>query len=35
MLEIDSIPVMYMVRNGDLVDKLGGLQKEPALKAFI
>ena len=37
MLQISSIPVVYMVRNGDLIDEFMGVPKDPkkAIAAFV
>ena len=35
MLEISSIPVCYMVKNGELVDVMTGNQKADKIEAFI
>ena len=35
MLQIQSIPIMYMVRNGELIEKMSGLQQGKALEDFI
>ena len=35
MLQIQSIPVCYMVRNGELVEQMVGVKDEESIKAFI
>ncbi len=37
MLQISSIPVVYMVHNGDLIDEFMGVPKDPkkAIAAFV
>jgi thioredoxin len=35
MLQIQSIPVCYMVRDGELVEQMVGVRDEESIKAFI